>query len=307
MAVTNPTSGTPRGTCARVLTPTPFEAEVSLPPLGIAAGLIGSLSFGAGDFAGAFAARRSGAMVVVAGAHSAGLVALLIGAAILRPAAPDAGSMLVAVAAGVAGVAGLAALYRGMSIGSMGLVTSLSGAGSLAIPLLAGALLGATVSPVQLVGVGCAAGAAAAAGGASRDEVGRRSLALAGLAAASFGAWYVLIDLAARGGDPLWALVFSRAASALIAVVVVLLSGFDRSRAPLVVILAAGLLDVGGNAGYVIAREQMHLGLAAALVGLYPVVTVLLARVLLGERLTRLGQVGVALAVIGIVLISAGG
>jgi drug/metabolite transporter (DMT)-like permease len=161
--------------------------------------------------------------------------------------------------------------------------------------------------PLQIAGVVCVAGAAAAAGGASRDEVGRRALALAALAALGFGAWYVLIDLAARAGDPLWALVFSRAGSAGIAAGVVLRRGVDRSSVPWAILVAAGLFDVGGNVLYVLARAEMHVGLAAALIGLYPVVTMLLARILIGERLPRLGQLGVVLALAGIVLISAGG
>jgi drug/metabolite transporter (DMT)-like permease len=278
-----------------------------LPTIGIGAGLLGALSFGAGDFAGAIASRRSGALVAVAGAHLVGLLALLVGVLILQPPIPEPGAIGIGLVAGLAGVAGLAALYRGMSLGSMGLVTSISGAGSLTVPLLAGLALGATVAPLQLVGVASAAAAAAAAGGASRDEIGRHSLALAGMAAVSFGAWYVLLDLAARGGDPLWALVFSRAASAGIAAAVVAVRGFDRATVPWRIVVAAGIFDVGGNALYVVAREQMALGLAAALIGLYPIVTMLLARFRLGEHLPRLGQLGVALAVIGIVLISAGG
>jgi drug/metabolite transporter (DMT)-like permease len=277
-----------------------------LPPLGLGAGLLGALSFGTGDFAGALAARRGGALLAVAGAHGVGLVALLVGVAVVRPPLPEVEATAIGLVAGLAGVAGLAALYRGMSLGSMGLVTSLAGAGSLALPLVAGAMLGATVTPIQLIGVASAAGAAAAAGGASRSEVGRRSLALAALAAVSFGAWYVLLDLAARGGDPLWALVFSRTASAAVAAVVVAVRGFDRARVPAGIILVAGLFDVGGNALYVVAREHMAIGLAAALIGLYPIVTMLLARFVLGERLPRLGQAGVALALLGIVLISAG-
>jgi len=278
-----------------------------LSPAGIAAGVLGALSFGTGDFAGAVAARRAGVLIVVAGAHSVGLVALLIGVILVRPPLPDLGAVSIGLVAGVAGLVGLAALYRGMAIGSMGLVTSLSGAGSLVIPLIAGALLGGSVMPLQLLGVACAAGAAAAAGGASGDEVGRRSLALAGLAAVSFGAWYVLIDLAARAGDPLWALVFSRAASAGIAAAFVVARRVDRARAPYRIIAIAGIFDVGGNALYVVAREQMPIGLAAALIGIYPVVTMLLARFVLGEHLPRLGQIGVALALLGIVLISIGG
>jgi drug/metabolite transporter (DMT)-like permease len=189
----------------------------------------------------------------------------------------------------------------------MGLVTSLAGAGSLVVPLVAGAFLGASIAPLQLVGVGAAAAAAAAASGASTDEMGRRSLLLAAAAAISFGAWYVLVDLAARAGDPLWALVFSRLGSSVIAAAVTLVRGFDRTAVPVLIVIAAGLFDVGGNVFYVLAREEMPIGLAAALVGIYPVVTMILARSLLGEHLPRLGQLGVGLALLGIVLISIGG
>lgn len=277
-----------------------------MPPSGIAAGVLSALSFGAGDFAGAFASRRAGALVVVAGAHVVGLIALLVGAIVVRPPLPGADALLLGVAAGVAGLVGLAALYRGMTLGGMGIVTSLSGAGSLAIPLVAGAVLGAQVAPAQLLGVACAAGAAAAAGGASRDELGRRALGMAALAALGFGAWYVLLDAAARAGDPLWALVLSRGTSAIMATAIAA-PRFDRARFPVRIVIAAGLFDVAGNALYVVARDEIPIGLAAALVGLYPIVTLLLARVFLGERLSRLGQVGVALALLGIVLISAGG
>jgi drug/metabolite transporter (DMT)-like permease len=277
-----------------------------MPASGVAAGVLAAISFGIGDFAGGVAARRAGAMVVVAIAHGTGLAALLAGAAIVRPPLPPLDAVGVGLAAGVAGAVGLAALYRGMALGSMGLVASLSGAGSLAVPLVAGALLGASITPVQLAGVACAAAAAAAAGGATRDEMGRRALTLAGIAAAGFGAWYVLVDRAAVAGDPLWALVCSRAASSVLTAIAAVRS-VDRTRIPVRTVVAAGLFDVGGNALYVVARDQLPIGLAAALTGLYPLVTMILALLVLGERLPRLGWIGVALALIGIVLISAGG
>ena len=278
-----------------------------MPPSGIAAGVLSALSFGAGDFAGAVAARRAGALIVVAGAHATGLVALLIGLLVLRPPVPDLEAVLLGLAAGVAGAVGLAALYRGMSLGSMGIVASLSGAGSLLIPLIVGAAVGASIAPLQLAGVACTALAAAAASGASRDEIGRRALLLAGAAAIGFGTWYVLLDLAARGGDPALGTGVqprdvrdpdgrpppSADSSA---------RGF-----PFRIVVASGLFDVGGNALYVVARDAIPIGLAAALTGLYPIVTMILARFVLGEHLPRLGQVGVALALLGIVLISAGG
>ena len=141
---------------------------------------------------------------------------------------------------------------------------------------------------------------------ATRSGAGR--WLLAGLAAVAFGAWYVLIDLAATAGDPLWALVFSRGASAAIAAAAVAVSGkVDRAAIPWLLLFAAGIFDVGGNALFVMARDAIPIGLAAALVGLYPIVTMLLARFVIGERLPTLGQIGVGYAIVGIVLISAGG
>lgn len=276
-----------------------------MPLGGVSAGILSALSFGAGDFAGAVASRRSGALIVVAGAHGVGLVVLLLAALVVRPPFPDAAGVGLGLLAGVAGMVGLAALYRGMSLGSMGLVTALSGSGSLAIPLVAGALLGQQIGPLQLAGVACAAGAAVAASGASRTEVGRLSLLLAGAAALSFGAWYVLIDLAADAGDPLWALVLSRTASAGLATAIAL-RWRGSAPVPWRIVAAAGIFDVGGNALYVVARDAMPVGLAAALTGMYPIVTMLLARFVLGEHLPRLGQLGVLLALVGVVLISIG-
>jgi drug/metabolite transporter (DMT)-like permease len=275
-------------------------------PLGILAGLLGATSFGAGDFTGALGARRAGALIVVAGAHAVGFAALLVAALVIRPPLPPLDAAAFGLAAGVAGMVGLAALYRGMALGSMGLVTSISGAGSVALTVVVAAIGGASTTPIQLLGIACAAGASAAAGGASRDEIGRQSLALAGVAAVAFGAWYVLVDAAAVRGDAVWALVLSRATSAGLAAVVVAIRGFDPAVIPVGLVVVAGLFDVGGNALYVVARDLVPLGPAAALIGLYPIVTVLLARILLGERLTRLGQIGVALALAAIVLISIG-
>lgn len=274
-------------------------------PTGAGAGLLSALSFGAGDFAGAYASRRAGALAVVAGAHGIGLLALLAALAWVAPPVPDPGAIGIGLLAGVAGAAGLAALYRGMSLGSMGLITALSGVGSLTIPLVVGTLDGAFISPIQLVGVACAAAAGVAASGASRGELGRQALLLAAAAAISFGAWYVLIDRAAIGGDPLWALVLSRTASAALTAAFAI-RRFRRGGYPIAVVAAAGLLDVGGNAFYVVARDLLPIGLAAALTGLYPIVTVLLARILLGERLPPLGRLGVGFALVGVVLISGG-
>jgi uncharacterized membrane protein len=275
---------------------------------GIGYAVAAATAFGGGDFSGGLAARRISVLAVVAGAQLSGLVVLAIAFVIVPPEAPTTAGLGLAVAAGLAGAVGLATLYRGMAIGRMGLVTALAGAGSLVLPLLVSALLqGAAIGRLQLVGVACAAAAGAAASSASRGTLQRTALALAGAAALGFGAWYVLLDLAAQHGE-LWALVTSRAAASLVSagVLLVVVRGVPRlpGRRLGAVVLLAGLLDVTGNAFYVLASGEIPVGLAAALTGLYPVVTMLLARVLVHERLPRTGYLGVALALAAIILIS---
>src|SRR5512135_2656655 len=91
----------------------------------VVSGLASAVSFGAGDFAGGFAARRSSVFAVAAIAQLVGSVLLLIGLAVVRPAMPDAGGLWLGLAAGVAGAIGIAALYRALGTGAMGLVAAI--------------------------------------------------------------------------------------------------------------------------------------------------------------------------------------
>lgn len=274
---------------------------------GILTGLAAATSFGAGDLGGGLGARRAGGLAVAAGAQLVGLVLLVGGLAALRPALPDGTSLLVGLAAGVAGGLGLASLYAALAIGAMGLVAALSALGSVLIPVLVGSLTGTLLSPVQLSGVGLAAIAAATAGGAVRAGVSRAALLLAAVAALSFGSWYVLLDLAADTGDPLWSLVASRSMSTvLLGALVIIQRGGGGVREVLGLVAIAGALDVAGNVLFVASRGAIPVGLAAALTGLHPLVTMLLARALLGERLPRLGVAAVLLAILAVALISLG-
>jgi drug/metabolite transporter (DMT)-like permease len=265
-------------------------------------------AWGTGDFAGGLAARRAGGMLVTGGAQVVGLLLLLLAVAVLQPAPPGTATLILGALGGVAGGLGLAALYRALGMGAMGLVSALSGVGGVLIPLAVGTLLwGTAIQPLQLAGVGCAVVAIGAASGATTRGVSREALLLALMAALGFGLWFVFLDRAAEQ-DQLWALVASRASASLVVGGAALLRA-DRSRlrevAPLVAF--AGLLDVAANGMVVLAFATIPVGIAAALSGTYPLVTMLLARALLGEALPRLGLLAVALAVIGIVLISLGG
>ena len=276
-------------------------------PGGVLFGLASALSFGVGDFAGGLASRRASGLAVAALGQLVGTVLLAAYVLLARPDLPDAGSLSIGAAAGLSGAVGVAALYVAMAAGAMGLVASVSGAGAVTVPLLVSVfLLHQSVHPLQAVGVACAAAAILAASGASRGSGSRRALWLALLAALGFGFWYALLDRAAAGSGP-WALFTSRlSGSSLLLVVAAIRGGLATLRTSWRLAVLSGLADVGGNALYVGARALLALGLAAALSGIYPLFTMVLARVLLRERLPRLGLAGVAFALIAIVLISAG-
>jgi drug/metabolite transporter (DMT)-like permease len=276
--------------------------------LALSAGLASAIAFGAGDFAGGLATRRISGLAVTAVAQLVGFVLLLVVVLVTRPAAPGPVPLAIGMAAGISGAIGVAALYRALAIGAMGLVASVSGAGAVTIPLVVSlTFLGGAISPLQGVGVGCAAAAVLAAGTASRGSGSRAALALALLAALGFGLWYLLLDRAAATGSGPWSLLSSRfggaASMTLLAATRGQLLSVGRSWR---LVVASGICDVGGNALYVLARSGIQVSLAAALSGIYPLFTMLLARVVLNERLPRLGLAGVALALLAIVLIAVG-
>jgi drug/metabolite transporter (DMT)-like permease len=275
--------------------------------IGVIFGLGSAVAWGAGDFVGGLAARRSGAIAVAAGATVVGFAVLLLLLAIVRPALPPAEVIVLGGLAGVAGGLGLAALYRGLSLGSMGLVAAISGVGSVLLPLFVGVWLGGdSIRTLQWVGVAAALAAGASASGATLRGVNVAALSMAVVAAIGFGMWYVILDRAAETHE-LWALVASRGSSSVVVGGLALALGGARGlRSSWRLVLAAGALDLGGNGGFVLARGTLPVGIAAALSGLYPIATMLLARAVIGEALPRLGVAAVALAVLGIVLISLG-
>lgn len=276
--------------------------------VGVLLGLAAAVAFGGGDFVGGFASRRAPSLAVAGGAQAVGLVFLLVPLAVLRPAPPSPTALLLAALAGAFGGLGLLALYRGLSLGSMGLVTALSGVGSVLIPLgVSGLLRAAPITPVQWTGIAIALLAATAASGATLAGVSRTALGLAAVAAIGFGLWFTLLDLAAPEGE-LWTLVASRAAATVIVGALALRAGATRPMRPVAgLLLLAGTLDVAGNAAFVLARGEIPVGVAAALAGIYPIVTLVLARALLGEHLPRTGLAAVVLAVAAVMLISVGG
>jgi drug/metabolite transporter (DMT)-like permease len=161
------------------------------------------------------------------------------------------------------------------------------------------------------------AGAAAALGGAVLASLEERhgdsperarAIALAVVAAVALGLFVYFLGLGSRDGDALSTLTGARVASLALLVTLALARGATLRvpRSSLLAVAGVGLADVTANALFAVATSHGLLALVAVLGSLYPVVTVLLAQVLLGERLTRPQQVGVAVALAGVCAIAAG-
>jgi uncharacterized membrane protein len=269
----------------------------------------GALLWGVGDFLGGLATRRVHVLVVLALSQAAGLTGVVVWVALGGEAFPGFGDVLPAVGAGIAGAVGLGALFRGLAIGAMGIVAPISAA-SPVVPLAVDAARGTTPTALQWVGTvllltGIVAISREPASGTSARLAAGAGLAL--LAALGFGSFVVAIDVAADESAS-WAVLVARTSSLGLVLVAAALSG-TRLRAPgslLPLLVAIGAFDTGANVLVALATTHGSAGIVAVLSALYPVVTVVLARIVLGERLSAARRAGGAVALGGAALVAAG-
>ncbi len=276
--------------------------------LGISSGLV----WGTADFFGGLQSRRLPALAVAFWSQVAGGIALLfVLAAMGGP--PALGSVLWGVGAGVFGGSALVLFYKGLAQGVMSVVAPVSACGAM-IPVVAAIGRGETPGVLATLGLLAAIGGIVLVS-LQPDETpsgasdARSALALALGAALGFGLFFALIDQGATGGaSPLWAVGGARIGSlAVLLALVTLGSGgaqWPGRRAAAVAVI--GLMDTSANALFAYAATRDTLGIAAVLGSLYPVATVLLGRLVLSERLSRTQGAGVALALTGVALLSAG-
>jgi drug/metabolite transporter (DMT)-like permease len=291
--------------------------------LAVALGLSSSLFWGLGDFLGGLQSRRVRVLAVLLVSQASGLVAIALGIAIARPQSPPLVDLWPAAAAGLAGAIALSAFYRALAIGTMSIVAPVSATGA-AVPVVVGIAGGDRPAALQLAGIIAAVVGVVLAsreldepqkgsglGVVARPDPGRvperTSIALALVAALGFGTFFVGMDAGADASVP-WALVTNRIASVSAVLLVVTaarvpLPGSPRRLAPLVLV---GLLDAGANGLYAWGTTEGLVSVVAVLGSLYPVITVLLARAILGERVRRVQEVGIVAALAGVALIAAG-
>jgi drug/metabolite transporter (DMT)-like permease len=285
-------------------------------------GLAAAVLYGTGDFLGGLATRRSQVLVVLALAETAGVM-VAIPAAAMSPGPARVAGLAWGISAGLAGGLGLIIFYVGLAAGPMSVVAPVSGLVSTVLPVAValaegerptvGVYAGALLCLAAIV-LASWTGDSNPAHGASAAPQPRprgpgRALGYGIASGASFGLFFLLIRNAGQSGA-LWPVAAGRIgelAVVLIAAVVLRRSVLPRGAGGRLLLAAAGAgaIDVVANVFYVAATRTGMFGLAVVLASLYPGVTVLLARAVLGERLRRAQQAGLGLAAIGIILVAA--
>ncbi|WP_024285911.1 EamA family transporter [Cellulomonas sp. KRMCY2] len=287
-----------------------------------------SLLYGVSDFLGALAARRSPVLVVTALAYLFATLALTAGVLIV-PGAWTSASILAGVAAGVSALVGFTTFYAAMAAGPISLLSPPIAMLESAVPIAVALALGERLTGVGWLGVTAAIGAALLLGvprEARQQGVDLRALALSTVAGVSLGLSIIALDAAPAGsglGPVLVEVVSGLLLLGLALLVLVLLRGtrvrvtwldghgasvdsrHHRSRTALLA-ASAGLVLGVANALLMLALRDGELSVVAVVAGLYPLATIVLARVVLRERLSRSQGVGIALALAACGLLTAG-
>ncbi len=269
--------------------------------------LLSSALWGSSDFLGGLLTRSRSAYAVVAGSQAFGLVTIAAVALVTGEWHASLGYLPWAVGAGLCGGVGLVAYYAALSSGTMGVVAPIASMGAV-VPVVLGVIGGEHPSWLQVLGILLAlVGVAGASGPELTGGSGRRPVLLAALAGASFGAALYFIG---RGADhnAVMTLVGMRASTVslfLLAALALRTTGGIRPRdlGPLAVV---GIGDVVANLLFAVATQRGLLSIASALTSFYPVITVMLARWVLQERLRPVQWTGVGLALGGVALLSIG-
>lgn len=280
-----------------------------------------ALSYGASDFTGAVASKENDATVVTVVMQVVSLVALAIVIALFPPEVRTLTDLAWGALAGLGVAVGLTTFYRALAIGPMSTAASLTALVSAALPVVTGLALGDEVAAITLVGIAIAVPAAvlvSAAGTSARvattprervaARVGQgRTRLLSVVAGVGFAVFFVALSRTSEDAG-LYPLLGSRVASigALGATLTVARTWAPIGRRWLPIVVLTGLLDLTANSLYLLAVREGVLTWVAAISSLYPISTILLARLVLGERLNRTQIVGFTMAGAALALVAIG-
>ncbi len=272
-------------------------------------GLAASLFWGSGDFSGGWASRRAKATSVIIIAYAMGFVFLVALALAFHEPVPRPADFLWGSLGGVAGGLGLLAFYSALSSGKMGIAAPVSAALTATLPVLFSVF---TVGLPNLAQVGGFALAIIAIALISRhDQAGEaqgaaKGIGLALLAGCGFGLFFILIShVSATTTFGSLAIARFSSVTVLLALAFVRRQSVKLGMSVLPLVTLAGSLDAVGNVFFLLAAHSGRLDVAAVVSSLYPAATVLLAALVLRERVQRIQALGIALALVAIPLISA--
>jgi drug/metabolite transporter (DMT)-like permease len=278
--------------------------------LGFLLGLAASASWGVSDFIGGLQTRRYSALSVLIVSQPIGLALAYAVALVLGDEMLSAEKFALGAFAGATVVLALGAFYRAMALGSISVVATIGAMGIL-VPVIGGVVQGESPAGLQAAGAVVAVAAIVLVAREPDPEwraANRASVGLAGMAALGFGTFFLALDGAAAA-DPAWAIAAARTGGvALLAVAALWLRPpLPRARGRvLAALLAIGFFDILANSLYAVATTHGILPLVAVAASMYSAVTVLLARVVLGERLAPAQRAGIAIALTGVALIALG-
>ena len=272
--------------------------------------LLACCAWGTSEFLGGMKNRSVPLLVLLIGMELSGLLVIIIIVFLFAGEVPDLKYILYAITAGTFGIIGVASIFHGMSIGTIGVVSTI-GATSTIIPILYDLLTGNRLSFCQ------GAGIVLAIGGIVLLTEGKISLnkktyltASAGFAVAGaffFGLYFIFIDLASNQ-DPYWAACFSRVATITIigTGIAIKRPTYHLTKSDVSIIVVIGLFDACGVVAFNMATTFGLVGIVSVIASLYPIITIMLARIFLKEKMNTFQKIGVLGAMAGVALISGG-
>ena len=269
-------------------------------------GLASAISWGAGDFSGGVASRRTSVYSVVALSQFVSMVLLIFAGFLLPEENIFMQYIILGALAGVCVATGLVALYTGLAHDKMGVVAPVTAVVAAIVPVIFSIFLEGLPQPLQIIGFGIALISIwliSRTDQNSKFQLGGLKLPI--FAGIGFGLFFILIE---RVSDNAiwWPLVSARITSICLVLVAAVLT--QKLNAPnayqLPIIALAGIFDTGGNVFYALATRFGRLDIAAILSSLYPAVTVVLAWIILKERLTLYQWLGVVMVLSAVLLIT---
>lgn len=273
--------------------------------LAAAFALSAAIAWGTGDFTGGYNARRIGAFHALLLSSPFGLAAMLAAALLTGEPLSAPSDFVWGIAGGLFGTLGFFALLQGFAVGRMGVVSPVSAALAAALPVLVSAVREGAPGRLQLLGFALAFASIWLLSQRGKEETKSSGLSYALLAGLGFGVFFVTLDQISPGVT-FWPLVANRVVALILLVSIARRTGrrLLPTNPPYRLLAFAGVLDVVGNFFFLRAVQTGRLDIASVLVSLYPGVTVLLARLIENERLSRLQAAGVGLALLAIMLIT---